>query len=94
MSDYLMSKMKLEEVTLRYWQASMAWKNREDWAKGWTQGSFGAELRFLCHSNHRVGFKADDLLDDFIYNHEEKPLGSPGNVVSIHSRPKSLVKQN
>lgn len=85
------SEQDLGEVTLRYWQASLAWKNRGDWAKGWTQGTFIAEVRDICRSPHQVGWHADDLLDDVIYDKEHKPLGSMGELVRLVARPKSLV---
>lgn len=81
----------LENTTLRFWQVSLAWKNRGKWAEGWTQGAFIAEVRDICRSPHLVGWKADDLLDDVIYDKEHKPLSSPGEIVHLITRPKSMV---
>lgn len=73
-------------LTLRYWQASLAWKNIGTWAKGWTQESFIRELRDLCNDNGRVGSNADSLLDDMIHDRERKELPVAGRVVPLHSK--------
>lgn len=83
----------LAETTLRFWKASLAWKNIDNHADGWTQGSFIKEVRALCCSPFQVGWRADDLLDDMINNHERKPLaeGFEATVFQLQ-RPTSLVK--
>lgn len=86
----------LAETTLRFWKASLAWKNIDNHAQGWTQGSFIQEVRALCHSPFLVGWRADDLLDDVIHNKEHKPLpeGFTASVVRLQvaERPKYSVK--
>lgn len=86
----------LEETTIRFWKASLAWKNIGEWAEGWTQGEFIKEVRAVCCSPYYVGQRADDLLEDMIHNKELSPLGEglEATVVSlpIRARPESLVK--
>jgi hypothetical protein len=74
------------EYTLRYWKASLAWKNIGDWAVGWNFGAFIDELREICNDNDRLGALADRLLDDVVYDKERNPLEIPGQVVSLHNR--------
>ena len=85
-----------EELTLRYWKASLAWKNIGEWAKGWTQGAFIKELQELCEDNGNIGSRADVLLDMMIKDVERCPRDVPGEVVALQiaARPKSLVNKN
>ena len=71
------------KLTLRFWKASLAWKNVGNWAKGWTTESFITELREICNDNGNVGFQADTLLDDMIHDKERVPRELPGVLVSI-----------
>jgi hypothetical protein len=77
------------EPTLRFWKASLAWKNIGGWAKGWTQESFIAEVRTLCADLGSLGSRADDLLDDMIHDVEERPRETPGIVVSLPLTPRT-----
>lgn len=84
-----------EELTLRYWKASLAWKNIGEWAKGWTQGAFIKELQELCEDNGNIGSRADVLLDMMIKDVERCPLDCPGEVVELKAaRLKSLVNKS
>ena len=69
--------------TLKYWEASLAWKNIGDWAANWTTGSFIRECRRLCLDQGRVGFLADTLLDDVIHDRERSPLEMPAEVLAF-----------
>lgn len=82
MKGYLMGK---EDVTLKYWKASLAWKNIDDWAKGWTISSFIAEVRGICYDQGRVGDLADKLLTDVINDNERSENDIPGIIIPFNS---------
>lgn len=71
---------KKQTLTLRYWKASLAWKNIGSWAMGWTQESFIDELRTICNDNGNLGLAADHLLDDMIHDVERRPRETPGKL--------------
>lgn len=71
------------KLTLRFWKASLAWKNIDDWAKGWTAESFIKELRVICNDNGRLGGGADSLLDDMIHDRERTPNDIPGELIRL-----------
>lgn len=68
--------------TLRFWKASLAWKNIDDWAKGWTTESFINELRELCCDNDNMGRQADDLLHEMIHGRERRQ--TEGSAIVYH----------
>lgn len=71
------------QKTLRYWEASLAWKNVDDWSRGWTVESFTDECRMLCCDQGRIGYLADILLDDMINDRERTPLKEPGQLIPL-----------
>lgn len=71
------------KLTLRFWKASLAWKNIGNWATGWNTESFIIELRTICNDNGRVGFQADNLLNDMVHDRERVPLEHPGVLVEL-----------
>jgi adenine specific DNA methylase Mod len=73
------------EKTLRFWKASLAWKNIGEWSKGWTQGDFISELRDLCLDSGVLGHKADNLLDDMIKGVERQEVFE-GNVLPLQKK--------
>lgn len=89
----LIDSAKAEKV-LRYWKASLAWKNIGDWAAGWSQGSFIDECRELCQDNGLLGFRADCLLDDMIHDVERSPLEIPGIVVELQRKTEIVGQDN
>lgn len=74
-----------EQLTLRYWKASLAWRNRGEWADGWSTGDFIDEIRMLCSSFGTLGHFADILLDDVIHDVEFSPLEQPGKLVQLYA---------
>ena len=74
------------KLTLRYWKASLAWKNVGDWAKGWTATTFIHEVKEICNDNGMLGGLADILLDDMIHDRERTPNETPGELIDIHAR--------
>lgn len=68
------------QLTLRFWKASLAWKNIGKWAQGWTTESFIDELRHLCNDNGVLGSRADTLLDDMIFDRERREQATPGTL--------------
>lgn len=84
--------MTKEENTLRYWKASLAWKNVGNWAKGWTQGDFIVELRHLSCDNDNLGRRADTLLDDMIKGIERQEIHA-GTVVYLELSKPAIAEQ-
>ena len=74
------------QLTLRYWKASLAWKNIGNWAKGWTAESFIKELRVICNDNGNVGARGDILLDDMINERERVENDIPGELIRVQFR--------
>lgn len=69
--------------TVRFWKASLAWKNIGTWARGWTQEDFIEECRYLCLDPSKLGDSADELLDSMIHDRERIHLETPGVIISL-----------
>lgn len=69
--------------TVRFWKASLAWKNVGAWARGWTQEDFIEECRYLCLNPLKLGAAADELLDSMIHDKERIYLETPGVLISL-----------
>lgn len=78
-------------LTLRYWKASLAWKNVGNWSRGWTQGGFITELKTICNDNGLLGSLADALLDDMVHDRERVEKPTIGELVELHAIKTSII---